>query len=185
MRIYLFVLFALILSACSSKTPYPIMDLQADLEIIEIHPNKWTAMSKQNLLHLHKVYDLTPFTYQSLIYIQPGPHSFWSPKLTLSATQAEKPYNLLARFLYFQMHWFLKNKHAQIEKTKYSNDMIAQFLEWRALRFYLGKVKAKEVFIANNHEAKNSDFIFKQEKEIFIKLKQHQLIPPQLATLTH
>ena len=100
--ILIFSLFALF--SCSLSNPKRAIG--NDLEITEINPNQWTALTKKNMLMLTKDYDLEPFLFTKKINIQSRviPHSH--PILTLNTRNAEFPLKILSTWLHEEFHWF-------------------------------------------------------------------------------
>lgn len=165
MRILSFLLIMLVASSCATKpAPKPVPPL---LTIIELHPNRWTALTRQNLDHLMQVYDLKPFLFTNVVHIQSRviPHSH--PVLTLNSRHAEAPNKLLAVFLHEQLHWWLEPKSQEVDlaikdlKKIYPKlptagvasdphstylHLVVCFLEYRALAHYLGKKETTKIF---------------------------------------
>ncbi len=110
----LICLFVLLMSGCTSQPQAPLVTAPM-LRMTEVGPNKWTALTRQNLEHLLQIYDLKPFLWTLDIQIQSHvtPHSH--PVLTLSTRYAEQPNKLLAAFLHEQLHWWsiIKAKELQ------------------------------------------------------------------------
>jgi hypothetical protein len=50
----------ILIAACSSTKGRKIA---SDLEITEINPNEWTALTKAEMLRLDATHDLSPFLY--------------------------------------------------------------------------------------------------------------------------
>ncbi len=161
MKLTHFILFSSLIS-CSTiqRELHP-----SGLDINEINPNKLTSITKQNLLHLTQVYDLTPVLFTKKIQIQsqiiPSSH----PVLSLNTKYAESPDKILAIFLHEQFHWWiLKNQirtnlaiielkalYPKAPQTQSSGKdstyihLIVCYLEYAALKYYLGNSKAKNV----------------------------------------
>jgi hypothetical protein len=153
------VFLLLFLAACTTQKVAPV-PAGAVLRIAEVGPNKWTAITRQNLEHLLGVYNLTPLIFTDYVEIQSRafPHSH--PSLTLNTRYAEQPQKLLAAFMHEQLHWWsAKNKVAIKRATKdlrkifpklpqritYEHLVIC-FLEYDGLIYYLGKTDADKVF---------------------------------------
>lgn len=141
----------------------PVAELPAaqTVKIIEVAPNKWTALTRQNLEHLLHVYDLDPFLFTKEIFIQSKviPHSH--PKLTLNTRNAEHPHKILASFLHEELHWWGVERKAQVAKaitelkkifprppeaseSTYLHLIICT-LEYEALIHYLNKKEATKI----------------------------------------
>jgi hypothetical protein len=152
------------LIACTSnqlKKPLP------QLQITEIEPNKWTALTKQNLLQLFQVYDLTPLLFTRVIQVQSRviPHSH--PVLTLNTRFAEEPKKLLATWLHEELHWWVTFKKEQTQmalkelrriylQVPGANEslrhaeylhLIVCYLEYKSLISYLGEKEAKKIIV--------------------------------------
>jgi hypothetical protein len=160
---FLFIFLIFFILGCSSEevvSPYSF-----DLEITELDPNKWSAMTKQNLIHLVQIYEISPFIFTKKVNIQTGAKSDSHLVLTLSTKHAENPKKILADFLHEQFHWMLKTN---LKKTKraaeelkhvyplalltqsVTNDLIYHhliiyYLEFRALQLFLGTNEAKVI----------------------------------------
>lgn len=202
MKLLFCMLFSiLLLAGCASKKEelHP-----SGLKVIEIQPNKWTALTKQNLLHLAQVYELTPFMYTKLVHIQSKvvPHSH--PVLTLNTKNAEHPNKILSTFLHEELHWwaeinkkntdeaitYLKKRYpkapAMKGKTQHSTylHMIVCYLELKALSFYLGKKEARGIISSIMRKDKIYPWIYQQvlykDKFISYAVKKNKLIPPIL-----
>lgn len=203
MKIWLLVLFtSFLLGSCATKEP-ELTPL--GLEVVEITPNKWTAITKQNMLHLAQVYDLRPFLYTKKIHIQSQviPHSH--PVLTINTRNAENPKKILSVWLHEELHWWaLQNSknfslairelkkiypHAPVTKSSGANStflhLIICHLELKALGFYLGDKEAREVITDIMKKDKIYPWIYYQilYKDHAIKslAKKYKLIPPPLT----
>jgi hypothetical protein len=77
------------------------------LQIDLITPDAASAATRDQLLRLAELYDLTPFLYTTQIAIDAGaiPHSH--PVLTLHTRHLGQDDLLLSTFLHEQLHWFL------------------------------------------------------------------------------
>lgn len=193
----LIFLFSVLLWGCATKKP----DLTPlGLEIVEITPNKWTAITKQNMLHLAQVYDLRPFLFTKKIHIQSQviPHSH--PVLTINTRNAEKPKKILSVWLHEELHWWaLQNKkemnlaikelkkiypQAPAAKSTYLHLIICH-LEMKALVFYLGEKEAREIITGIMKNDKIYPWIYYQilYKDHAIKrvVRKYKLIPPPLT----
>lgn len=203
MKIWPVVLItSFLLGGCASKVQVPT---PMGLEIVEIIPNKWTAITKQNMLHLAQVYDLRPFLFTKKIHIQSQviPHSH--PVLTINTRNAENPKKILSVWLHEEMHWWaLQNKknfslairdlkkiypQAPVTKSSGANStflhLIICHLELKALGFYLGEDKAREVITDIMKKDKIYPWIYFQvlSKDDAIKslVRKYKLIPPPLT----
>ena len=109
-------LFVLILSGCTTRPETPSVAVPM-LRMTEIGPNKWTALTRQNLEHLLQIYDLSPYllTLEIQIQSQVPPHAH--PVLTLNTRFAEQPNKLLAAFIHEQLHWWSMSKKKELDKA--------------------------------------------------------------------
>lgn len=153
------------LFGCTSK-PVARVNAGPQIMITEINPNKWTALTRQNIEHLIKVYHISPLFFTKNIQIQSRviPHSH--PVLTLNTRYAEQPHKLLSVLLHEQLHWWAEQRKIDVAKAmvdlkllfptlpsdgvaKDSHStylhMVVCFLEFESLVFYLGKIKANEI----------------------------------------
>lgn len=187
---------------CATKEPE---SAPLGLEIVEITPNKWTAITKQNMLHLAQVYDLRPFLFTKKIHLQSQviPHSH--PVLTINTRNAENPKKILSVWLHEELHWWalqnsknvnlaikeLKKIYPQAPATKSSGDnstflhLIICHLELKALSFYLGDKEAREVITDIMKKDKIYPWIYYQilYKDHAIKrlVRKYKLIPAPLT----
>jgi hypothetical protein len=102
------ILLPLFLLSCTNpatKRPVPPM-----VHISEIAPDRQTALTNQNFIHLIQIYDLAPFFYTYRIQIERGVPARSHPVLTLNTEYAENPSALLAQWLHEEFHW-LANSH--------------------------------------------------------------------------
>ncbi len=163
MRRFLPIFIILSFLAGCGTTPVTPQVHEDVIEITELNPNRLTGLTKQNLFHLAKVYDLRPFLYTKKIQIQSFivPHSH--PVLTLNTRHAEKPHQLLSTWLHEEFHWWTEGKKAETNKAitelkklypkidgKIGNQssyihIIVCFLEYQSLKHFLGEKDAKEV----------------------------------------
>lgn len=177
----------------------------SDLEITEINPSERTALTKKNLLLLAKNYNLEPFLYTKVINVQPKviPHSH--PILTLNTRNAEFPEKILAAWLHEEFHWWEERNPENVKKSiaefKAMYPVLPQtggahnehstylhlsvcFLEFKALSFYLGETKAREIIKETAEVNKIYPWIYTQilEKTSVIEavVKKYNLLPPAL-----
>lgn len=191
----------LLLFSCASQVPekHP-----SGLEVVEINPSKWTALTKQNLLHLAQVYDLSPFFFTRRVQIQSQviPHSH--PVLTLNTRHAQNPNKILSVFLHEELHWWLLHKREaakavikslksafpQAPQTSSSGKdsthvhLLVCYLELRALASYLGDAEARSVLRSIMEEDKIYPWVYLQVltrgEEIRKLVEGHGLLPPPL-----
>ena len=179
------ILFFLFLSGCTSQKAATPAPNGPELKITEINPNKWTALTRQNLEHLLSIYDLTPviFTYDIQIESRVIPHSH--PVLTLNTRYAEKPHKLLSVFIHEQLHWWVEGKVNEltasiselrqlfptlptqgVAKSDYSTylHLIVCFLEYESLVHYMGATSANIQLDELIHEEKIYPWIYTQVK---------------------
>lgn len=165
MQKFILIFLALILSGCSSQAK-PKRDIASELEITEVNPNQWTALTKKNMLDLHKKYDLEPYLYTNKINIQSRviPHSH--PVLTLNTRNAEFPDKILSTWLHEEFHWWTEMNGENIDKAinefkilypklpteggarnEYSTylHLAVCYLEYKSIIHFLGESKAKKL----------------------------------------
>lgn len=199
MKEILFLLILLLGMSCAQKKPeaHP-----SGLDIAEINHNKWTRITKQNLLHLTQVYDLTPFFFTRKIQIESRviPHSH--PILTLNTRHAQNPHKLLSVFLHEELHWWFEKNPEATEKAKADlkkafpkapqtgtrgSDstylhLLVCYLEMRALGHYIGVKEAKELVSEIMSKDKIYPWIYKEilkNPKIFHEVvNKHNLYPP-------
>jgi hypothetical protein len=113
------LLIALLISSCSTKpTTVPAAGaVQPEIRITEINPNKWTALTRQNLEHLIQIYNLAPlfFTYEIHIQSQVIPQSH--PILILNTRYAENPHKLMSLLIHEQLHWWAATHKEKFDKA--------------------------------------------------------------------
>lgn len=199
---YLTILVMLILWGCASKVEeqHP-----SGLNIIEIKPNKWTAIMKQNMLQLAQVYDLRPFLFTKKIHIQSRviPHSH--PVLTLNTRHAENPKKILSVWMHEELHWWMERKPKETSlaikelKKIYPEaprgqgatadstflHLLVCYLEMRALALYVGEKESKNIIEEIMKKDKLYPWVYYQVlyKNYAIKriLKKQKLVPPPLT----
>lgn len=174
---------------------------QSGLVVSEAVPNKISALTKQNLLHLAQVYDLSPFLFTKRIVIQSKvvPHSY--PVLMLNTTHAEQPNKLLANFLHEEIHWWLmankqkanlavldlKKVYPKVPFTKVNGPystylhLIVCYVELKALSSYIGKTEARKIITAAMKREKKYAWVYYQvlHRDFAIKkiVEKHRLSP--------
>ena len=174
------------------------------ITVEEIEPNKMTAITKQNLLHLAQVYELSPFLYTKRVQLQTNavPHSH--PVILLNTKYAEQPKKLLSVFLHEQMQWWFTQHgfratmavkdlskiypKAPVAKNSTVNAtyirLMVCYLEYRALAHYLGEKEARAIILTLKTKDKLHPWSYTQalNKNTPIKkvLMQRDLIPPVL-----
>jgi hypothetical protein len=163
-----------------------------------------TAITKQNLLHLAQVYDLSPFFYTKNIRVQSEVVSHSHPVLTLNTKNAEDPKKLLSIFLHEELHWWLHSRPKemaaavkQLKKiypkapiTKGSGKdstylhLLVCYLELKAVGYYLGKIEARKIITSLMKDDKFYPWIYFQilNKDSTIKavMQKNKLIPDVL-----
>ena len=159
------LLFSILFYSCSTQVEtLPITPL--NLRIKEISPDKWSAITKQNILHLAQIYDLGPLMYVKEIHlISKGDYKSLTA-ITLTTKFAEQPNKLLAVWLQEEFRFWLSTKEAEVKKAiaeikrhyppppnlkigaqeqlAYLN-LIICYLQFRALINYLGPRPAKKI----------------------------------------
>ena len=195
------IILSFFIFGCASTTPD---ETPSGLKITEVGPNKWTALTKQNLFHLAQVYDLTPVLFTKEVNIQSKVIPKSHPVLTLNTRNAEHPKRLLSSFLHEQLHWWavmnnekmnlavkeLKKIYPTAPITKGSGPnstythLIICYLEYRTLAYYLGEKESREVISVIMKKDKIYPWIYFQvlNKAFAIKkvVQKHQLLPPPI-----
>lgn len=203
MKVSVLILISFLLWSCSSKREPEVHP--SGLVVKEIQPNKWTSITKQNLLHLAQVYDLSPFLYTKNVNIQPQviPHSH--PVLTLNTRNAENPKKILAAFLHEELHWWMEKNSKQTDlailelkkiypkapeinkemKNSTWLHLMVCYLELRALEFYLGNKEARGLITNTMKKDKIYPWVYYQVlyKDFAIKkiVEKYKLLPPPLT----
>lgn len=196
--------YLLFLTLASCSTTETVKDHTADLVIKEVTPNKYSAIMKQNMLHLAQVYDLSPFLYTKVIHIESMvvPHSH--PVLTLNTRNAENPKKILATWLHEEFHWWLalrpKGTSLAVAELKkiYPNapstqglnpdstylHLIICYLEKKVLSFYLGEKEAVSIITEFMKKDKIYPWVYYQvlNKDFAIKqiISKYKLLPQPL-----
>ncbi len=165
----LFSLYLLILlGACASLEN---VDHPSGLEVSEEGPDKETALTKQNLLHLAQVYDLTPFLYTKKVVICAEPKPTARTVLVLGTEEAAAPKRLLATFLEQELDWWLRTQlpstaRALKELQKVfpnvpkaqargaHRELLLNYLKLRALEYYLGHSEARTLMVELSKKTK-------------------------------
>ena len=183
------ILLLLCFSSCATKPQIPII-AEDMMTITEMNPNKWTALTRQNLEHLVQVYHLKPIFFTNKIFIESKvtPHSY--PVLTLNTRFAEQPNKLLSVFVHEQLHWWSNKKKVEMKKAmlevkkvfpvlpeeRIAKDghstylhLIICFLEYQTMIHYLEKKEADKIL---------TDFIKKDKiypwinTQVYLKYKK-------------
>lgn len=180
-RVVILMLFFFM--SCTNFTPQQSPLNGPSLTVTEINPNKWTALTRQNLDHLLKIYPLTPVLFTKDIHIKPQSTPSSHPVLTLNTRYAERPNLLLATFLHYQFHWWLDQKSKEYElaqtdlksllgplpsEATYQHVLIC-FLEYEALIHYLNLREANKILKDIIYKEKVHPWIYKQ---VYIKNKK-------------
>jgi hypothetical protein len=161
----LWFLFLLLLSSCTTKPVAPEIPPTV-FQMTEVNPNKWTALTRQNLDHLMQVYDLTPLLFTLKIQIESQVKSHSHPILTLNTRYAESPKKLFSVFVHEQLHWWIDQNKTKMDKAieeikalfptlpatilakdTYSTyqHLIICFLEYETMIHYLQKKEANKI----------------------------------------
>lgn len=175
------------------------------LTISEVHPDKKTALVKQNLLHLAQVYDLRPLFFTKNIEINTHPSVPKPQTLSIDTKFAEHPNKLLSQWLHGELHfWILLNsKKSKLavadlkkiypripveirpgDKVSGYAHLIICYLELETLSFYLGKKESLSIISELMKKHKIFPWVYYQviNKNFVIKqvVEKHQLLPPPL-----
>lgn len=201
MKILFLLTILITLNGCASKK---IEEHPSGLDVMEVTPNRWTHLTKQNLLHLAQVYDLSPFLYTKKVQIQPQVKSHSHPVLTLNTRHAENPKKILSTFLHEELHWWLLSKknattlamkelkkvypeaplHQGATKDSTWLHLIVCYLELKALSFYIGEKEARGVIYSLMKKDQIYPWVYFQvlNKDFAIKsiVAKNKLLPPPL-----
>ena len=110
------LILLLLINSCATKPTVPAQ-VGPVIRMTEVGPNKWTALTRQNLEQLLQVYDLRPYLLTLDIQIQSQAYPQTQPILTLNTRFAEQPNKLLAVFIHEQLHWWATKKSEEINKA--------------------------------------------------------------------
>jgi hypothetical protein len=188
MRILTFLIL-LVLASCTTK---PQIQTTSDkvITITEINPNKWTAITRQNLEQLFQVYHLKPFlfTHDLQIQSQVTPHSH--PVLTLNTRFAEQPNKLLSVFIHEQLHWWAESKTESVNKAitelkvlfpqlpQDGLNLIICFFEYESMIHFVGRKEANKILKDFIHKDKIYPQIYTQ---VYLKYKPIDAIVTKYA----
>lgn len=194
-------LIVLLILFWGCSTPQPESH-PSGLMITEINPDKATALTKQNLLQLSQVYDLSPFYFTKKIHIQSKVVSHSHPVLVLNTKNAEFPKKLLSAFIHEEIHWWLtenKNRstpaikdlqkiYPKVPVTKGQNarstylHLIVCYIELKALSSYLGKEEGRKIITSIMKKDKFYPWVYYQVlyKDFAINkiVAKYKLVPP-------
>jgi hypothetical protein len=193
MRFFIILIFIL-LASCSSNPDgsTPKLRSSKNLTITEIKPNKWTAITRQNLEHLFQVYDLRPYLFTLDIQIESKAIPTSHPVLKLNTRYAEEPNKLLSLFIHEQLHWWAEKRKSDVnraieeikslfsslplqemaQKEKSSSlHLLICFLEYDAIIKLMGKKEANKLLKDLIYKDKVYPWIYKQVYFKFENLK--------------
>ncbi len=199
MKCLLLLLLILNFVNCSSKR----LDQAPSVVITEVNPNKWTYLTKQNMLQLAQVYDLSPFLYTNKILVQSNAISTAFPVMTLNTKYSEEPKNILSMWLREEFHWWirqnkvnadlavneLKKIYPKVPTPRGSHSIhlhiITCYLEFKALEHFLGPKEARNVTQQIMKKDKLYSWVYYQilYKNFAIEkiIEKYQLLPPPLT----
>lgn len=187
-----FILLIFILFGCASQ-PEP-SGLMVDLDIEEVKPDKLTALTKQNLIHLAQVYHLEPFLYTKKIKIQSKARNQFHPVIVLNTLHAEEPHKLLGHWLHEEFHWWiLKNdknflkalgqlkRNLPGKQKKDYLELAVCYLEFQSLIHFLEQKEARGIIRNSIQKERTHPWAYKnalaQSKMIKKILLSNKLIP--------
>jgi hypothetical protein len=198
-KVLLFLTICILAACSSSRTP----EHPSGLEIIEVKPNKWTSIMKQNMLQLAQVYDLTPFLFTKKIQVESFviPHSH--PVLTLNTKNAQEPKKILSVWLHEELHWWLEKNpkaanlaigelkkiypKAPVDPKKPISTyvhLIICYLELKSLGHYIGEREARGIVSEIMKKDKIYPWVYFQvlNRDFAIKkvVEKHKLVPKPL-----
>lgn len=191
------IISLLFLSACSIFRPDPETH-PSGLQVTEIKPNRDSHFMKQNLLQLAQVYDLSPFLFTKIVQIKTDAISQSHPVLTLNTRYTNYPHKILASFLHEEFHWWAEIKKAEMtlattelrkifprQTLQIRQHMIISYLEYQAVKYYLGEKSARLVFQDFIRKEKLRPWIYSQvlvNGHVFKRiLLKNKLIPSPLS----
>lgn len=190
------------LTGCASQndsTEHP-----SGVTVHEVNPDKWTHITKQNLLHLTQVYDLQPLLFTKTINIETKAVSRSHPVLTINTRHAEHPNRILAQFLHEELHWWTEIKAREVDlaikdlvkiypKVPHAKNerpyvtylhLIICYIEYKAVSHYLGSKEATNIITYTMKKEKLHPWVYSQilYKDFAIKgvVEKHNLLPPPL-----
>lgn len=181
----------LLISSCSTKrTQVPSTELaRKEIRITEINPNKWTAITRQNLEHLLQIYNISPLLFTHEIHIQSQVIPQSHPILTLNTRYAEDPHKLMSLLIHEQLHWWaaqnkeqfdkaifdLKNLYPVLPKEGIAKDehstylhLAICFLEYETMIHFIKKPKANKILKDYIQKEKIYPWIY---SEVYLKYK--------------
>ena len=199
MKCLLFLLLLFNFVSCASKRA----DEAPMVVITEVNPNKWTYLTKQNMLQLAQVYDLSPFLYTKKIQVQPNVAPSAFPILTVSSKYSEEPKKILSMWLREEFQWWvrqnkvnanlavneLKKIYPRVPTPRGSHSIhlhiIVCYLEFKALEHYLGPKEARNVTQQIMKKDKLYSWVYYQVlyRNFAIKkiIEKYQLLPLPLS----
>ncbi len=192
----------LFIFGCSLFRPNKVVSHPSGLQVQEVSPSKTTFLTKQNLLQLAQVYDLSAFYYTTKIFVKDKVLTHSHPVLTINTKHAHFPKRILASFLHEEFHWWVLRKPKETEqaiklidryypklaakgKVRHSlmKHVIVCYLEYRALKFVLNESEADKISQQNIRE-KNYPWVYQEmlaKNELLESiLAKSQLFPPGL-----
>ncbi|HEV8371143.1 MAG TPA: hypothetical protein VGQ39_24580 [Pyrinomonadaceae bacterium] len=176
----------------------------SEFEITLKNNNQREQQTKQQLLRLLSVYDVSNWSFTRKVIVDSGfdviPHSH--PILTLNTRHLKDDELLLATFVHEQLHWYLEAKPKETEEAykelrlifpkvpigfpeggdseewTYKHILVC-YLEYQAITGLLGELKARQVveFWATDHYTWIYKTVLEREREIGSLMRKHKLFP--------
>ncbi len=188
--IFLF-LFSCAKNSVNQKTPLPF-------SINEIKPTKLSALTRQNLIHLAQVYELSPFIFNKSITIESSESFDFKNSILISEKFAENPDQLLVHFLDQQIRWMILNSKNKINplRSEFSKiffskkrfgrmpisaeEVISNFYLKQSLTYLLGNSSGEEqfkIYLKRRKKIIIDLFILKNKEQLKQLLKNHKMLP--------
>jgi len=192
----------LLLLVLLASFPNNTSPAQEKFNISLAHGSQAEQQTKEQLLRLFGVYDLSKWTFTKSIIIDEKaiPHSH--PTLTLHTRHLKDDELLLSTFVHEQLHWFIMQKDKDAEAAmkelrvlfpkipvgfpEGSNDetgnyehLLVVYLEYRADRELLGELKARQVmnFWATDHYTWIYKTVLERTRDVGNIAFKYKLIP--------
>jgi hypothetical protein len=165
--------------------------------------------TREALLDLEDQYDISPFLFTRKIRIQSGAKPHAHPILTLNTAGMLSSEVLLSQFIHQEMQWFLDSRpddlkaalrelrrkypgleaamhreslsgHDQATEGATYYELIVCWLEYQALKYYLGTEKAQGLARSLPHFTFIYEAVLRDEREIGQVIRKYRLLPRPL-----
>lgn len=128
---------------CSCATKKNDKVSPCGLNILEVYPEKKTYLTRQNLIQLCKVYELSPIVFNKNILIVNKVESDSSNAIRLKSTYAEKPNLLMSEFINLQLQWWINRRPLQLSDV--DKEQVILYLQLKTLIHFQGKSKSLKI----------------------------------------